>query len=396
MNWSSKKRIGGDRMSDIPGVEKKFLEKNMHSLFAKFLRAQSIFPKTINANKSSNSVKGDLEWTNPDIVSVEVISSLYSEKNQSGLLIEKIRKISTPQIRIVSYELKLDLRLSDLKQKYFQAVSNSSWANKGYLVVLDVDDSDEMKKELERLVKSFGIGIYVFNKNSLEEKVDNKDLFYIYEGYESVNKNVLEFDFIKKLYESNNRDFIDFLNATYSLNDSIGDKVAFESISKAQFDDCSTFYHDMELVKEYFGILQPLNNFKLDFSKSLLGYEDYKDFDWMDEDWTSKSFRGLQYAGKYYSITSGNTMYLTICSILYSLNKNVFDLYNKQERGVTKKRVDFAQSEELFTLKSKSADIPETPYLADINIANNVKRDRLKELMNLIGVRGTNFKIFIS
>lgn len=253
-----------------------------------------------------------------------------------------------------------------------------------------------MKKELERLVKSFGIGIYVFNKNSLEEKVDNKDLFYIYEGYESVNKNVLEFDFIKKLYESNNRDFIDFLNATYSLNDSIGDKVAFESISKAQFDDCSTFYHDMELVKEYFGILQPLNNFKLDFSKSLLGYEDYKDFDWMDEDWTSKSFRGLQYAGKYYSITSGNTMYLTICSILYSLNKNVFDLYNKQERGVTKKRVDFAQSEELFTLKSKSADIPETPYLADINIANNVKRDRLKELMNLIGVRGTNFKIFIS
>ncbi len=49
-------------MSNIPGVGEKFLEKNMHSLFSRFLRAQSMFPKTINANKSSNSVKGDLEW----------------------------------------------------------------------------------------------------------------------------------------------------------------------------------------------------------------------------------------------------------------------------------------------------------------------------------------------
>ncbi len=311
-------------------------------------------------------------------------------------MIEKIRKISTPQISIVSYELKLDLRLSDLKQKYFQAVSNSSWANKGYLVVLQVDDSDEMKRELERLVKSFGIGIYVFNKNALDEKVDDKDLFYIYEGYDSVNKNILEFDFIKKLYESNNRDFIDFLSAAYSLNDSIGDKVAFESISKAQFDDCNTFSQDMKLVKECFGIPQPIDNCQSDFIKSLLGEGDYKEFNWMEEDWTSKNFRGFQYAGKRYESTNGNAVYLNICSILYSLNNTVFDLYNKKERSITKKRVDFARKGEEFKRKSKPADIPGSPYLADINIANNVKKDRLKELMDLIGINGTEFKIFIS
>ena len=38
-----------------------------------------------------------------------------------------------------------------MKKSYFQAVSNSSWANKGYLVALDINTN--LYSELERLNK---------------------------------------------------------------------------------------------------------------------------------------------------------------------------------------------------------------------------------------------------
>ncbi|MCW1533883.1 HrgA protein, partial [Campylobacter jejuni] len=50
------------------------------------------------------------------------------------------------------------LNFSNLKECYFQAVSNSSWANEGYLVVLQEIDS-EVLSELRRLNQSFGIGV---------------------------------------------------------------------------------------------------------------------------------------------------------------------------------------------------------------------------------------------
>lgn len=45
----------------------------------------------------------------------------------------------------------------------FQAVSNSSWANEGYLVVLQEIDS-EVLSELRRLNQSFGIGVIKLEK----------------------------------------------------------------------------------------------------------------------------------------------------------------------------------------------------------------------------------------
>lgn len=39
----------------------------------------------------------------------------------------------------------------------FQALSNSSWANYGYLVVFDINE--DVMEEMERLNRSFGIGI---------------------------------------------------------------------------------------------------------------------------------------------------------------------------------------------------------------------------------------------
>lgn len=71
--------------------------------------------------------------------------------------------------KLFSFELKKELSFSNLKKSYFQAVSNSSWANEGYLVVFDIDD--EVLNELRRLNQSFGIGVI-----KLESEISNSKI----------------------------------------------------------------------------------------------------------------------------------------------------------------------------------------------------------------------------
>ena len=66
-------------------------------------------------------------------------------------------------VKLYSYELKKDLTFSNLRESYFQAVSNSSWAHEGYLVAAEIDHDDEFLDEIKRLSNSFGIGVIKLN-----------------------------------------------------------------------------------------------------------------------------------------------------------------------------------------------------------------------------------------
>ena len=57
-----------------------------------------------------------------------------------------------------------------MRQYFFQAVSNSSWANEGYLVCLDIDE--DLKNELQRLSNAFGIGVIKLNP----EDINNSEI----------------------------------------------------------------------------------------------------------------------------------------------------------------------------------------------------------------------------
>ncbi|GAA9285879.1 hypothetical protein HpHA233_03300 [Helicobacter pylori] len=72
--------------------------------------------------------------------------------------------------KLFSFELKKDLSLSVLKESYFQAVSNSTWANEGYLVVFE-EIKDKVLGELRRLSQSFGIGVI-----KLESEISNSKI----------------------------------------------------------------------------------------------------------------------------------------------------------------------------------------------------------------------------
>ena len=62
-------------------------------------------------------------------------------------------------VKLYSFEIKKALSFSNLREAFFQAVSNSSWAHEGYLVAADIVTDEDFRDELRRLSASFGIGI---------------------------------------------------------------------------------------------------------------------------------------------------------------------------------------------------------------------------------------------
>ncbi len=71
--------------------------------------------------------------------------------------------------KIFSFELKKEIDFSNIRECYFQAVSNSSWASEGYLVVEKMDEDAEFIDELRRLNNAFGIGVIKLNAENISQ-----------------------------------------------------------------------------------------------------------------------------------------------------------------------------------------------------------------------------------
>nr|WP_052646285.1 hypothetical protein [endosymbiont of Acanthamoeba sp. UWC8] len=73
--------------------------------------------------------------------------------------------------KLWSFEVKLLINRSNVRRAFFQAVSNSSWANYGYLVAAELEGSDT-KRELQILSALHGIGfILLDSKTPVESQV---------------------------------------------------------------------------------------------------------------------------------------------------------------------------------------------------------------------------------
>lgn len=144
---------------------KSFSERDLHILLSSYLKSQDIFAKTIFNEKSKNSVDNHQKWIHPDIVGIKFLK-LSNPKSQA--LLKVISKADA--FKITSYEIKKEINSDyELKKFYFQAVSNSSWANYGYLVAFEI--SHNLYDEIERLNQSFGIGVIELRANPFESKI---------------------------------------------------------------------------------------------------------------------------------------------------------------------------------------------------------------------------------
>jgi len=60
-------------------------------------------------------------------------------------VVEVSSLLGNTAVRLFSFELKRELSFSNLREAFFQAVSNSSWANEGYLVAVEIDKDEDFQ-----------------------------------------------------------------------------------------------------------------------------------------------------------------------------------------------------------------------------------------------------------
>ncbi|GAA7570546.1 COG2958 family protein [Helicobacter pylori] len=166
---------GQSECSDTAEKQKtSFNERDLHPLLVKFLNEDPNFKllcKTIRHNECKKSTAGECKWNYPDIVGVYFPYNKYFPYNRyKEETLEFLQHTSQKRHKLFSFELKIRINFSNLKESYFQAVSNSTWANEGYLVVFK-EIEDKVLGELRRLNQSFGIGVI-----KLESEISNSKI----------------------------------------------------------------------------------------------------------------------------------------------------------------------------------------------------------------------------
>jgi uncharacterized protein len=172
-----------------------FLEKDLHPYLTYYAYFHlKCYTKTINHSQSSKKEFG--EWVHPDIV-----GCYFPINDWKREVYELSSSIGNTSVRFFSFELKRELCFGNLRESFFQTVSNSTWANESYLVAVEVSEEEEFRSELSRLSISFGIGVIKLN---LEDPHSSEIIF------PAKYREALDWETINKL--TMNSDFKEFIS----------------------------------------------------------------------------------------------------------------------------------------------------------------------------------------
>ncbi|RVY49334.1 HrgA protein [Helicobacter pylori] len=178
------------------------------------------YTKTIFHEESSKSPKGMDRWLYPDMVGVRFLHAELSNEN----LIAFSKKFDTLPIKLVSFELKKEISVHNCRECYFQAISNSSWANEGYLVGRHIDTHNpQLMDLLKRLHASFGIGVIDLRTD------EDKSTILLNAKY----KEKIDYTMASELSDKNPK-FSGFLKSDYDPNHPQRYKDEFDEVKKKE------------------------------------------------------------------------------------------------------------------------------------------------------------------
>lgn len=173
-------------------------EHDLYPLLCGYLHAEfGLYPKRIDEKRASNrrGPNGN-RWLFPDLAALEDLG-----RDWHADIRDCVREVGDARCRLWSFEVKLKLNRSNVREAWFQAVSNSSWANHGYLVAAEVEDADTMK-ELRLLAAAHGIGLIVLD---IEDPTEGSEI-----RIPARERADVDWDACNRLAEEN-ADFRDFI-----------------------------------------------------------------------------------------------------------------------------------------------------------------------------------------
>ncbi|MCW8386888.1 hypothetical protein OQJ15_11275 [Fluoribacter dumoffii] len=129
-------------------------EQDLYPILSEFLWSElKIYSKRIDEKKSHNKSgpKGN-KWLYPDVVGLEDLSHNWDREVR-----ECVQHYSDKMTKLWAFEVKLLVNRSNIREVFFQTISNSSWANYAYLVASEIEGSATLI-ELRILSGLHGLG----------------------------------------------------------------------------------------------------------------------------------------------------------------------------------------------------------------------------------------------
>ncbi len=146
-------RLGPGAEREAEGAAER-VEADLYPVLQTFLlERESIVTKRIREQTSSNR-RGRYgnKWLHPDVVGMHAPGRDW---------LDVVRRCSmelpTRKAKLVAVEVKRVLSAGDIRQHFFQTVSNGTWANRAYLAACEIRGEDTWR-ELETLCAAHGIG----------------------------------------------------------------------------------------------------------------------------------------------------------------------------------------------------------------------------------------------
>lgn len=191
--------LSSDKKSPTTSAPKKTAlpEAEMYPILSRYLLDEhNIRTKRIDEKRSSNRRgSGGNKWLHPDIVGIETAWAGWNANVR-----ECAKTLANLRAKLWSFEVKISVHLGNVREVYFQAVSNSSWSNFGYLVAGQVDES--VMSELRMLYAAHGVGLIVLDvENPSESEI-------VIPARERMDIDWVQ---VNRLAEEN-RDFMDYIN----------------------------------------------------------------------------------------------------------------------------------------------------------------------------------------
>jgi len=172
-------------------------EHAMYPLLSLYLWEEfGVYSKRIDEKRSSNKrgPNGN-RWLYPDLVGMEDLGAEWHQEVR-----DCVNQYSDKRTKLWSFEAKLLINRSNVRECFFQAVSNSSWANFGYLVAAEIEGQDTLK-ELRMLFAAHGIGVI---KLDADNPAESQVLIPARERDE------IDWDMANRL-ATENRDFLEYV-----------------------------------------------------------------------------------------------------------------------------------------------------------------------------------------
>jgi hypothetical protein len=143
------------QISPAEAFAPKLFEADLYPILSEFLLNElNIYSKRIDEKRSRqrNGPDGN-KWLYPDLVGIEDLTA-----NWERSVVECVSASSETRTKLYSFEVKLLLNRSNVRECFFQTVSNSSWANFPYLVAAEIQGGETLS-ELRVLSGTHGVGI---------------------------------------------------------------------------------------------------------------------------------------------------------------------------------------------------------------------------------------------